>query len=293
MTTNIAAIVRRGTFTVFASALLIGTITFYLFFSAASMRHVEDEARALLRLAMASRNYTVKHITPLLEDLPQESFHPEGVPSFAAQTVFKEFATSAGHYTYREAAINPTNPDDLANAFEVELIADFRADRNTTEIKGTRNVDGEKTFFIAQPIEIKQEACLRCHSTPEAAPPAMLALYGSGNGFGWKINEIVGVQILSVPISQEIRSIYELVAIFLVMLSVLFVVVSLAVTLPLQKNVIQPLRQLARVADRSSLRDDNAPLPKTGAGEVQQLAQAISRLRTSLSVALKKSDPSE
>jgi protein-histidine pros-kinase len=135
MTTNIAGIVRRGTFVVFTAALLIGAMTFYLFFKTASMQHVEDEARALLRLAMASRNYTVEHITPLLEKLPEESFYPESVPSFAAQTMFRQFATDAGDYTYREAAINPTNPDDLASAFEVELIADFRADRGVKEIK--------------------------------------------------------------------------------------------------------------------------------------------------------------
>jgi HAMP domain-containing protein len=293
MTTNIAGIVRRGTFVVFTAALLIGAMTFYLFFKAASMQHVEDEARALLKLAMASRNYTVEHITPLLEKLPEETFHPEGVPSFAAQALFKQFATAAGDYTYREAAINPTNPDDLASAFEVELIASFRADRSVKEIKDTRSVDGEPTFFIAQPIEITNQACLRCHSTPDAAPPALLAQYGTSNGFGWKMNEIVGAQVLSVPISREIRSIYELVAIFVFMLSLLFVVVSLVVALPLQKNVIQPLRHLAQVADRSSLRDDNVALPTKGAGEVQQLSLAISRLRTSLAVALKKSDPSE
>jgi hypothetical protein len=34
---------------------------------------------------------------------------------------------------------------------------------------------------------------------PAAAPPAMLIQYGSMNGFGWKLGEIVGAQIVSVP----------------------------------------------------------------------------------------------
>ena len=286
--TSITGVVRRATFLVFAGASVVGSATFYLFFSAASMRHVEDEARALLGLAMASRSYTIEHITPLLKTLPDNDFHSEQVPSFAAQTIFRNFVSEESDYTYREAALNPTSSEDLATSFEAELIAQFRSNRGTPEAKGIRRVEGEPFFYIARPIEIKNEACLTCHSTPDVAPPAMVEIYGETQGFGWKMGEIVGVQTLTVPVSREFRSIYELVAIFFVMLVVLFVVVSLMVTLPLQRNVIQPLRQLANVADRSSLRDDDTPLPKAGAGEIQKLSQAISRLRTSMNASLKK-----
>lgn len=285
---SISSIVRRATLLVFAVALVVGSATFYLFFSAASMRHVEDEARALLGLAVASRSYTINHITPLLEELPDGTFHPEQVPSFAAQTIFRQFVSNETDYTYREAALNPTNPNDLANTFETELIADFRNHRDQTEATGILRAGDVPVFYIARPIEIANAACLTCHSIPEAAPKAMLEIYGSQNGFGWKQGEIVGVQLLTVPVGQEFRSIYELVAIFFVMLVLLFVLVSLMVTVPLQRNVIQPLRQLANVADRSSLRDDNSPLPKAGAGEIQQLSEAISRLRTSLSLSMNK-----
>jgi nitrate/nitrite-specific signal transduction histidine kinase len=121
----------------------------------------------------------------------------------------------------------------------------------------------------------------------------MLDLYGDKNGFGWKMGETIGIQILTVPVEDEFRSIYELVAIFFAMLVTLFIVVSLMVTLPLQRNVIQPLRRLAEMADRSSSRCDGAPLPQGGAGEIQQLSAAISRLRASLNVSMDKSDKSK
>ncbi|MGK0250388.1 MAG: HAMP domain-containing protein [Oleispira sp.] len=287
-TTSIAGIVRRATFIVFTFALIVGSATFYLFFNAASMRHVEDEARALLGLAMASRNYTIENITPLLVGLPNDVFHPERVPSFAAQAIFRRFVSDESDYTYREAALNPTNPDDLATGFETLLIAEFRTNRLMTEAKGIRRVNDEPIFYIARPVVIKKIACLACHSTPDAAPAEMVAIYGDVNGFGWKLNEVVGVQVLTIPVAEELRSIYELVAIFFVMLIAIFFVVSLMVTLPLQRNVIQPLRQLANVADRSSLRNDETPLPKEGAGEIQTLSAAISRMRTSLNVSSKK-----
>ncbi len=286
--TSIASIVRRATLIIFTFALIIGSVTFYLFFNAASMRHVEGEARALLGLAVAARNYTAENITPLLSQLQDDEFHSETVPSFAAQTIFRRFVSQKSNYTYREAATNPTNPNDLATRFEAELIANFRSDRSKLEAQGIHHVDGEPIFYIARPVIIKKAACLACHSTPDVAPSKMVDIYGAVNGFGWKLNEIIGVQVLTIPVTEEFQSIYELVAIFFIMLVTIFLVVSIMAMLLLQRNIIQPLRQLVNVADRSSLRNDETPFPKEGAGEIKTLAIAISRMRTSLNVSTKK-----
>jgi len=45
---------------------------------------------------------------------------------------------------------------------------------------------------LSRPLKIGSAACLTCHSTPDAAPPTMVALYGSQNGFGWKQGETIG-----------------------------------------------------------------------------------------------------
>ena len=54
-------------------------------------------------------------------------------------------------------------------------------------------------LYIARPLQIKNEACLRCHSVPDAAPKTMLDIYGRNNGFGWKHMEIVGAQVVCLP----------------------------------------------------------------------------------------------
>ena len=59
---SITGLVRRATITVFTVALVLGAATFYFFFNAASMRHVEDEARAMLKIALAARQYTVENV---------------------------------------------------------------------------------------------------------------------------------------------------------------------------------------------------------------------------------------
>ena len=52
---------------------------------------------------------------------------------------------------------------------------------------------------LSRPIRVTDQSCLACHSTPAAAPPTMVDLYGTANGFGWKLGETVGAQIVSVP----------------------------------------------------------------------------------------------
>jgi hypothetical protein len=51
------------------------------------------------------------------------------------------------------------------------------------------------------PIRISNEACLACHSVPDAAPKMLIDTYGTDNGFGWKLNEVIAAQVVSVPMS--------------------------------------------------------------------------------------------
>ena len=36
----------------------------------------------------------------------------------------------------------------------------------------------------------------------------MIALYGSQNGFGWKLNEIVAAQVVSIPLGVPLQRAY-------------------------------------------------------------------------------------
>ena len=289
-TIGIAQLVRRATFSVFACAIVIGSVVFYLFSNAASMNHIEDEASALMTAATAVRNYTVEQITPLINRTVDGKFVPETVPSFAAQSVFERLSGDLKDYTYREASRNPTNIDDLATSFESELIAEFEQDSSQKELSGVRRVGENTQFYLARPIVMTNPNCLTCHSTPDVAPASMIDTYGSQNGFGWQLGSVVAIQLLTIPVDDELIVTYELVAMFFVMLLILFVIVSFAVMLPLQRNLILPLRTLANAAERSSLRGDELPFPENGAAEVQQLSSAIHRLRTSMHVSLSKSE---
>ncbi len=88
-------------------------------------RDVLQEANIMMAEASAIRDYTNKEIAPLLADQIKTRFLPHTVPSWAAQTNLRDLAKQFPDYTYKEAALNPTNPADKATDWESNIIAEF------------------------------------------------------------------------------------------------------------------------------------------------------------------------
>jgi protein-histidine pros-kinase len=284
---SLQGLIRRILLSVFALAVVAGAGGFYLLLHDRAMRQAEQDARILLGSASAIRDYTNSHTAPLLAQLTAGPFHEEEVPSYAAQTVFRAVTGMASAYTYREPALNPTSPNDRATPFDVELIGRFRDDQNLSELSGVYDAGREQLFYLARPIRISDAQCLSCHSEPNRAPPAMLTKYGRENGFGWNLGEIIGVQLLTVPLTQQLRGTLELVALLAGGLFLLFGICYLALSFSLDAMVARPLRALSHAADavsRSTGGDVRAP--RTGVRELHILAGAIERMRLSMAKAL-------
>jgi protein-histidine pros-kinase len=143
-------------------------------------------------------------------------------------------------------------------------------------------------MYLARPIQVKSESCLSCHSTVEAAPRTMLDHYGNANGFGWQLNEIVGAQIMSVPTAVPIQRANEAFKVFMLSLTGIFAFIFIALNLMLQYIVIRPVTQLSHLADRVSLGEQDVPeFSVRSHDEIGVLAESFSRLRKSLSKAMK------
>jgi len=115
----------------------------------------------------------------------------------------------------------------------------------------------------------------------------MLAKYGPNNGFGWHMGEIIGVQLLTVPVTQQFRSTLELVSILIGGLALIFAIAYFALTAAMEATVAAPLSRLAEAAEQASRSTSALPgLPVVGAREIRTLSEAIQRLRISLVKAL-------
>lgn len=168
--------------------------------------HATHTAKLLMAAAEGVRSYTVSFIKPELDQRLAVEFLPQTVPAFAATETIMALRKQFPEYSYKEAVLNPTNPRDRTTDWEADIVNAFRADTSLKEIKGERAQGPIQAMYIAKPIKVTSDSCLSCHSTPAAAPPSMLRLYGEANGFGWKKDEIIGAQIVSVPLSVATKA---------------------------------------------------------------------------------------
>jgi len=140
------------------------------------------------------------------EELIDTEFHPQSVPAFAATEIFSYLREKFPDYFYKEATLNPTNPRNRATDWESDVVNQFRGKPTQTEFINTRESPTGTALFLARPIKVNNVSCLECHSTPDKAPNEMIKLYGGDNGFGWKLDDVIGAQIVSVPVSVPIHS---------------------------------------------------------------------------------------
>jgi protein-histidine pros-kinase len=163
--------------------------------------------------------------------------------------------------------------------------------KDTTEISGTRSTPTGTSLYLARPIQIKDPACLVCHSVPAAAPVSMIKLYGANNGFGWKHMEIVGAQIVSVPMSLPIQNANRAFYTFMLSLTVVFVVLFVILNVMLSLLIIRPIRRMSHAADQISTGNmDVDDLEESGRDEVSLLAKSFNRMRRSLDKAIQLID---
>jgi protein-histidine pros-kinase len=248
---------------------------------------VTHEAGLLMESALAIRAYTVEHVRPRLDKTVTDEFVATGVPAFAASETMTALKKKYPEYAYKEATLNPTNPKNLAEPWEAKIVEAFRQNPATPEISGVRITHTGPSLYVARPMQIKNGACLACHSQPEAAPASLVKTYGSSAGFGWQLNEVVGAQVVSVPMAVPLKraqttfyaAIGSLVALFLAM----FVVLNLM----LERLVIRPITRMSAAADAISMgKFDAARLDDSGTDEVGRLAQSFNRMSTSLGKAM-------
>ncbi|WP_299963799.1 DUF3365 domain-containing protein [uncultured Roseobacter sp.] len=252
-----------------------------------ALRDVEREAQLMRANATAVRSYTLEHIAPLLSDEGDILFQPEAVTSFAARRVFETMTAEFPQYSYKEAALNPLNPADLPTAEEAEMIAQFRADPELAQLSRRIDTDAGPLLMMGAPVTITNPGCLSCHGSVDAAPPAMVDLYGSANGYGWEMGETVGAQIVTVPLPLVIERAKETAAMVAIALAAAFTLVLIVTNILLTRVVIRPVSYLTSMAEKVSLGDFSVPeYTRDTRDEIGSLATSFNRMRRSLDRAM-------
>lgn len=272
--------------------LIVGLSISGALFYKLQLKQAEDtlihDASLMLEYGQAVRNYTIKEVTPALEHhMEDEKFLPQVVPSYAAHTTINNLRDQFPEYTYREVALNPTNPADRGNSWEVGLIQTFRDYPETDQLSGKNAGINSLHYFLAKPIKITDGACLTCHSDPAIAPENMRKIYGSSNGFGWKMNEIIGARIVTVPADAALRMANNNLVLMLISLSCIFLLTFAVFNFIFRRFVTHPLETIVNATENASLNKATSPEHNMkSVGQILLLEKAIKRLRCSLDNAI-------
>jgi HAMP domain-containing protein len=271
---------------VFVTGLAVTGYISYELLHRNAREEVLRNAGVMMEAALSMRSYTVGQVRPNLAVDP-DKFLPQSVPAFGATEIMTLLRKKYPDYAYKEAALNPTNPRNRAVEWETDIVNVFRGDPARAEISGMRETPTGRSLYLARPFQIKDPACLACHTTAEMAPASMVKIYGPSNGFGWKLNEVIGAQIVSVPMDLPIRNADRAFRTFMGSLAAVFAVLFVILNVMLTLLIVRPITTLSEAAEQISKgKLDIAELPEKGRDEVSQLGQAFNRMRRSLEKAI-------
>ncbi|MFZ0007095.1 MAG: DUF3365 domain-containing protein [Steroidobacteraceae bacterium] len=284
---NLLVRINLALVVVFAIGATVTGIACRTVLQANAEREIRNEAGLMIDSALAARDYTEAQISPLLATQMQTQFLPQSIPFYAATEQFLRVHADRPDYSYQEATLNPMNPRDRAMDWQADIIQRFRNDSSMKEFVGERDTPMGRSLYLARPIRA-EAGCLACHGLASAAPKTVVARYGGDNGYGWQTGDVIGTQVVSVPIARAEASAGSAFRVFLTALTGVFVALLVVVNLVLYFLVVRPVRHMAQIADQLSVGDTSAgEFPASGGAEIAALGHAFNRMRKSLDKALK------
>jgi protein-histidine pros-kinase len=255
--------------------------------NAVAREEVLQSSRIMMESAAGARKYTSEQIAPILKPAIGQHFYPQSVSAYAAKRNFDVIHAKYPDYMYREAALNPTNPQDRATDWEADIINDFRSHPEKEEFSLVRSTPTGPMLELARPL-VNKAACMECHNTAATAPASMIALYGDQNGFGWKPGEIIGAQIVSVPMAASAVRASHIRSLFLIPFLAFLALLFISVNVLLSFVVVRPIERIAKTAEAISLGEINTPeYHYGGSDQIGRLSASFNRMHRSLVEAFK------
>ena len=122
----------------------------------------------------------------------------------------------------------------------------------------------------------------------------MIKKYGVHNGFGWKLNEIIGAQIVNVPMAIPIARANATFNAFMIILGAVFAAIWLVLNIFLHRIIIKRVNKIASKAEEISKGDMNvSEFQQSGKDELSSLGHSFNLMYRSLSSAVKLLDRSQ
>jgi signal transduction histidine kinase/CheY-like chemotaxis protein/HPt (histidine-containing phosphotransfer) domain-containing protein len=242
-----------------------------------------NRAGMVLSFGEACRDYARNTLAPAVRKSGAKEmvFEAESA-TFVARGTFAELKQRAPGYSFREASLNPLNPENRADEEEEKLIRWFQAKPEEKELAGFRTRDGHEEFYVARPIAITH-VCMECHHSPETAPPALVNRYSGPSGYGWKEGEVNSAIMVSVPADDiyaaEMAMRWKVFGMFGLLAAVLVAAIFLLFELLIHRRLRVSAAVMAQVAADPNT---DARIPPGSPDEVGRMAAAFNRMADAL-----------
>ena len=221
---------------IFLLLTLLFVFISYIIYSTFEQYALEENAAKVQDLVMhnkALHTYVEETLKPVLYsfqkdgNISKDYFDPKVLSfTYISRHIMQEYnkqraLNNLPELVYKISSTNPRNSINLATKEESLLLEKF----NHSDLKKyVQYINKENEFFTyyAMPVARNKESCMKCHSTPKAAPSDIAKIYGDTNGFYEKLGEIRAFISITMPLNIEISTMRELFLVILTALGTIF-----------------------------------------------------------------------
>lgn len=242
------------------------------------------QAEVVSSFAIASRNYAVQTMRPLTMKIAGEgSFHPELMGGFfIARAISDIFTKSQPGYSFKQAALNPVNKQNLADQQEREIIRFFTENVRVQMKNGVIEKKGEKFFYAAQPV-LAGKKCMKCHGKKENAPIGRVTRYPGSGGYDYPVDSIVATFITYIPIETALQNVKFRAAKVAAIGFFFILLLTVAIWFYLESSIISPIMQLTSMSEKMSRgKSLDIKITSKSNDEIGQLYGSFNRMRLSV-----------
>lgn len=247
----------------------------------------EKKSLILLRHNLAFHSYFNNRLKPKVFALTDgirdpDFFDPTWMSStYAVREIDKIFDKDSQHlYYYKEATINARSPQNEADGFERGFIQRLNQDKNIHTQSGVKEFDGQPYFYTLMRGERMEEACMRCHSTPDRAPSGLTKTYGPARSFNRSVGEVVSAVSVRIPLAQAYSDANRFSIELITVLFSLFVAVYIMQNYLLTRLVLVPVENLKSKAEAIANDTENlgVAIPEVYSHEMNGIAYSFNKM---------------
>jgi HAMP domain-containing protein len=273
---------------IYAVSILLAAPVTYLYTKNQVYSRANQELALLVDVVKSLQGYVATDLRPHFSK--QGIFYSPAISGIVATArVADQLKKVRPQYLIKNVSDNPLNPENRARGIEEDLLKRFRADRSLPGLDEEGVIEGRAYLVRAAPKVSDKPGCMRCHGNPDNAPPDVTETYGKGMGYNYKLNDVVGVSLVGVPLADVQALAIERSLIVAFGLTLLFGVLFLVVNLLVRRLILNPIAEITEAAKAVSGGDINRAVESARrTDEIGDLATSFELMRRSLLSAMKR-----